>query len=150
MERIKATLRILSTNWVHFLGFYITTYFSLILFKLIGLEGAENDAWDSVLFLSLFTIPLLFFVYGLKIMGGFLAAIFILDIIGFNLTDKNIRIVLFLQWLLIIPPFIFWAMEYQYWLWLTLIISFFFTQFLREKEIIKVKKRATTTYKNNT
>ncbi|MGM1055919.1 MAG: hypothetical protein ACQEWG_08545 [Bacteroidota bacterium] len=149
MERIKENLRILSTNWIHFLGFYITTYFSLILFKLIGLEGAENDSWESILFLSLFTIPLLFFVYGLKIMGGFLVAIFTLDIIGFTITDKNIRIILFFQWLLIIPPFIVWAVEYQYWLWLTLIISFFFTQFLRENEIRKIKKRTTTTYKNN-
>ncbi|HAI40062.1 MAG TPA: hypothetical protein DCM40_19210 [Maribacter sp.] len=83
------------------------------------------------------TIPLLFFVYGLRIIGGFLAAIIILDIVGFNLKPDRIRLILFLEWLLIIPPFINWVFEYEYWLWITLSISFFITQLFREKKITK-------------
>jgi hypothetical protein len=140
LNKLKGTLKILGTNWVHFVGFYVTTYFSLILFKLIGLEGTENDEWSTILFLSLLTIPLLFFVYGLKIIGGFFASIFILDVIGFNLKPARIKLILLLEWILIIPPFINWAFEYEYWLWITLSISFLTTQLLRKKKIEKIIK----------
>lgn len=140
-------MKILSTNWVHFVGFYVTTYLSLILFKLIGIEGSANEEWSAILFLSLLTIPLLFFVYGLRIIGGFLVAIVLLDIIGFTLKPDRIKLILFIEWILIIPPFINWAFEYEYWLWITLTISFLVTQLLREKKIDKIinHKFATTT-----
>lgn len=140
LNRLKYILKIIATNWVHFVGFYVTTYLSLILFKLIGLEGSANEEWTSILFLSLLTIPLLFFVYGLRILGGFLVAIVFLDILGFNLKPSRIKLILFLEWILIIPPFINWAFEYEYWLWLTLSISFLITQSLREKKIDKIIK----------
>lgn len=141
LNRIKYTSKILATNWAHFVGFYVTTYISLIFFKLIGLEGSENEDWTEVLFLSLLTIPLLYFVYGLRIIGGFLAAIIILDIVGFNLKPDRIRLILFLEWLLIMPPFINWAFEYEYWLWIPLSISFFITQLYREKKIANIINR---------
>jgi hypothetical protein len=140
LNKLKDTFKILATNWVHFVGFYVTTYVSLILFKLIGLDGTENDEWSTILFLSLLTIPLLFFVYGLRIIGGFFAAIVLLDIIGFNLKPARIKLILFLEWVLIIPPFINWAFEYDYWLWITLSISFLTTQLLRKKAIENIAK----------
>ena len=140
LNRIKYTSKILATNWVHFVGFYVTTYLSCIFFKLIGLEGSENEDWTVVLFLSLLTIPLLFFVYGLRIIGGFLATIIFLDIIGFNFKTDRIRLILLLEWILIIQPFINWAFEYEYWLWITLSISFLITQLFREKKIAKIIK----------
>src|SRR5690606_7283822 len=138
MKEIKKTLRIASTNWIHLVGFYVTTYLSLILFKLVGLEGSENEYWDVLLFLSLLTIPLLFFTYGLIIIVSFFGAILLLDIIGFNLKIHRIRLILFFQWIIIIPPFIFWAFEYEYWLWLSLCLSFLVTQLIREKTINKI------------
>lgn len=138
MKEIKKTLRIASTNWIHLVGFYVTTYLSLILFKLVGLEGSENDYWNVLLFLSLLTIPLLFFTYGLIIIVSFFGAILLLDIIGFNLKIHRIRLILFFQWIIIIPPFIFWAFEYEYWLWLSLCLSFLVTQLIREKTINKI------------
>lgn len=140
LNKLKYTLKIIATNWVHFVGFYVTTYFSLILFKLIGLEGSANEEWTSILFLSLLTIPLLFFVYGLRILGGFFVAIVLLDIIGFNLKPTRIKLILFFEWIIIIPPFINWAFQYEYWLWITLSISFLVTQLLRERKIDKIIK----------
>ncbi|WP_026838886.1 hypothetical protein [Gillisia sp. JM1] len=141
MNKVKNTLKILSTNWVHFVGFYVTTYLSLILFKLIGIEGSANEEWNAILFLSLLTIPLLFFVYGLRIIGGFLIAIILLDIISFNLKTSRIKLILLIEWLLIIPPFINWAFEYEYWLWITLSISFLITQLFRKRKITKIIKK---------
>jgi len=138
MKEIKKTLRIASTNWIHLVGFYVTTYLSLILFKLVGLEGSENDYWDVLLFLSLLTIPLLFFTYGLIIMTSFFGAILLLDIIGFNLKIQRTRLILLFQWIIIIPPFIYWAFEYEYWLWLSLCLSFLATQLIRGKTINKI------------
>lgn len=127
---------------MHLVGFFVTTYLSLILFKLIGLEGSENEGWGEILLLSLLTIPLLFFTYGLLIIGGFFGAIAILDIIGFNLKVNKVTLILILEWLIIIPPFIKWAFEYEYWLWLTLIISFAITQWIRNEKIKKIKINA--------
>jgi hypothetical protein len=140
LNKLKNTSKILATNWIHFVGFYVTTYLSLILFKLIGLEGTENDEWSTILFLSLLTIPLLFFVYGLRIIGGFFVAIVLLDIIGFNLKHAKIKLILLVEWILIIPPFINWAFEYDYWLWITLSISFLTTQLLRKRAIDNIIK----------
>ena len=138
MKEIKKTLRIASTNWIHLVGFYVTTYLSLILFKLVGLEGSENDYWDVLLFLSLLTIPLLFFTYVLIIIASFFGAILLLDSIGFNLKIQRTRLILIFQWIIITPPFIFWAFEYEYWLWLSLCLSFLVTQLIREKTINKI------------
>jgi hypothetical protein len=32
------TFQIILTNWVHLVGFYLTTYFSFILFSILGIE----------------------------------------------------------------------------------------------------------------
>lgn len=116
----------------------MTTYLSLLLFKLIGLEGSSDQGWTYILFLSLLSIPFLFLTYGLIILGGFFVVIAILDIIGFLLKINNTKLILIVEWLIIIPPFIYWAFEYEYWLWITLSISLFVTQLIREKKIKKI------------
>lgn len=145
MDRLKRTLRIISTNWIHLVGFYVTTYFSMILFISLGLETYTTETWSQTLFLNLIMIPFLFFTYGLMFIGGFFGAIIIMDSIGFNLTKTKTNLILFLEWIIIIPPFVTWAFEYDYWLWLTLIVSFAVTQWIRRRKIEKInKKRATT------
>lgn len=137
----KYILSILLTNWIHLLGFYMATYFSLILFKLFGLEGAENESWSETLLTSILAIPLLFMLYGPIIIGGFYTAILVLDIVGFNLKSTNTLLILILQWIIISAPFVMWASEYEYWLWLALIMSFLITQLIRKKKIEKIKTR---------
>jgi hypothetical protein len=144
MNRLKRTLKIISTNWIHLVGFYVTTYFSLILFNFLGLEGYTTETWTQTFFLNLIMILYLIFGYGLMFLIGLFGALIILDSIGFNLTKTKTNLILFLEWIIIIPPFVTWAFEYDYWLWLTLIISFATTQMIRKQEIEKIKKRATT------
>jgi len=144
MDRIKYTLRILGTNWIHFIGFYVTTYLILILFKLIGLEGTANEGWTEIIFLSLLTIPpsvLCLWRNDVMIIGGFIGTIAILDIIGFNLKTNNTKLILIIKWLIIIPTFINWAFKYDYWLWITLSISFLVTQLMRVERIEKINKK---------
>lgn len=140
-EKLKTLLKIIATNWIHLLGFYITTYLSSIFFKLLGIGNSEGYEWEVILFLSLLTIPLLFFTYGVRIIGGFFGGIILLDLIGFNLKILQLRLILLIECLIIIPLFINWAFEYNYWLWLTLSGSFIVTQFLREQMIVKILQK---------
>src|SRR5687767_5234111 len=77
---MKNIASILATNWIHILGFYLTTYLSLILFKVVGLE-AKSDDWSELLLLSPLTILFLFFIYGSTFLIGFFVSLSILDII---------------------------------------------------------------------
>lgn len=133
------TLQIILTNWVHLVGFYLSTYLSFILFRILGIEDFTNENWSEILFLSPLTIPILFFTYGLIIIGYFYISISILDCIAFNLVNEKTGIILFLEWIMIIPIFIVWAFQFEYWLWLTLIFSFLVTQWIRKSKIKKIK-----------
>ncbi len=129
-------LKIIGTNWIHIFGFYITTYFTVILSNFFGFK--EHYTWAEVFLLSIISIPFLFFTYGLVIITSFVACISILDIAGFSWNNKYLTQTLVIQWLLIILCFVFWAFQYQYWLWLTLTLSFLATQFLRRKIIERI------------
>jgi len=138
MNRLKRTLKIISTNWVHLVGFYVTTYFSLILFNFLGLEGYTTETWTQTLFLNLIMILFLIFGYGLMFLLGLFGALIIMDSIGFNLPKTKTDLILILECIIIIPPFVIWAFDYNYWLWLTLIISFAVTQWIRKRKIEKI------------
>lgn len=130
-------LNIIKTNWVHFVGFYITSYVSIILFKLLGIDGV-NESWMQTIFLNFIMVLFLFFTYGLIIILSFFLAIIILDMLSFRLTNLKVIEVLIIEWLLIISPFIYWAFKYEYWLWICLSISFLCTQFIRKKWLDEV------------
>lgn len=139
---LKAARTIATTNWVHLLGFYVTTYLSIILFTVTEHERYQGGNWTSILLLSLISIPFLFFTYGLLYVVYFFALIIIMDISGFSWTKWKPIQILLLEWLIIVPPFIYWAFKYDYWLWLTLSVSFLLTQLYRRRQIEKIKRRA--------
>lgn len=141
MIRLKRTFHIILTNWIHLVGFYLTTYLSYMLFKILGFEDFTYENWNDILFLSPLTIPLLFFTYGLFIIGWFYLLVVSLDSIAFNLIKEGTALILFFEWIMIIPLFLMWAFEYEYWLWLTLIFSFLVTQWIRKSMIEKIKNR---------
>lgn len=141
MYRLKRTLKIISTNWVHLVGFYVTTYFSMFIFNFLNLEGYTTETWTQTIFLNLIMILYLIFGYGLVFLIGFYGALIIMDSIWFNLTKTKTNMILLLEWIIIIPPFVTWAFEYDYWLWLTLIFSFAVTQWIRSRKIEKVNKK---------
>lgn len=129
-------LNIIKTNWVHFVGFYITSYISIILFKLLGIDGV-NESWMQTILLNFIMVLFLFFTYGLIIILSFFLAITILDLVAFHFTKLKVIEILIIEWLLIISPFIYWAFKYEYWLWICLSISFLCTQYIRKKWLDK-------------
>ncbi|MEQ9309837.1 MAG: hypothetical protein RLN90_10310 [Balneolaceae bacterium] len=139
---MKKILKIVATNWVHIPGFLVTLYFSLILFKAVGLE--ETYDWTQVLFLSIFSIPFVFLTFGLPFLAGLFIALSILDVLAFKFTKLSAKLIVQIQWILIIPPFIYWAFRYDYWAWLTLCCSFLVTQLIREKMVNKVITKSET------
>ena len=134
---MKLLSKYLLSNWIHILGFYITTYISLIFFKITGIT--EDYSWAVVLSSFIFSIPLLFLIYGLPFIFGFYLIILIMDTIIYLLKIEWSLLVLVIQWLMISIPFIYWAFRYDYWLWCTLSFSFLVTQIIRKRKINKIK-----------
>ena len=119
-------------------GFYITTYLSIALFKILGVSHYGSGSWVQTLLLSLVSVLFLFLTYGLLIMVGFFGVLILLDLIGFGFTKFQVKTVLLAEWILIIPIFIVWAFKHEYWLWITLSISFLVTQYIRESKIKRI------------
>lgn len=128
-------LKVLKTNWIHLLGFYVSTYCSSIIFHLMGLERYRGYSLTPTLLTSLVSIPFLFFTYGLLFILTFYIAILLLDSIAFHFTNFKVITIMVIEWIVIIPPFVYWAFKEEYWLWLVLITSLLFTQLIRIKWI---------------
>lgn len=131
------TARILATNWIHIVGFYISLYVFGIICKAIGLDRFSYDSWDWQLVRSLWTIPLLFLIYGLPFIGGFYLVQLFLDFMLFRFSRLRPWGILLLEWLLIVPVFIYWAFLYEYWAWIVLSLSFLATQAIRKRWILR-------------
>lgn len=129
-------IKIISTNWIHLLGFYITCYFYGLLAKLIGL-GDVYDDWSTTIFFNLIGILLLLFTYGLVIILGFYIIILLLDLLLFQFKGLQLIQIVLIEWVIIIPPFIYWAFKEDYWLWLALVASLLGTQLIRRRKLMK-------------
>src|SRR5260221_12139298 len=77
-------LKIISTNWRHLLGFYVTIYLSFIIFKIIGL--GQDYEWDILLGFGFVSAGILMLTYGLQILGYFVLTIVTMDILSFSWT----------------------------------------------------------------
>jgi len=138
--KLKSILQIIITNWIHVVGFLITTYFSLILFEILGIGDGYD--WRQLIFYLIISVPFLFVTFGLPVLAGFYIVIAILDFLAFKYTKLRINRILQFEWFLLVIPFVYWAFLYEYWLWITLSVSFFFTQMMRKgmiKNIIELK-----------
>jgi len=131
---MKRLAKILRTNWIHLLGFYVTTYFCIVVFHHLGIGRFRSDLPNSI-FLLTFSIPMLFFTYGLGFLVSFYTLIIFLDLIAFHFTELSTKSIMLFEWALIIPPFIYWGFTEEYWLWLALVVSFFASQLLRIRYI---------------
>jgi len=129
-------IRIASTNWIHLLGFYITTYLYGLFAKLIGFEDTYDD-WFVTIFYNLIGIIFLLLTYGLMIVISFYLVILCLDLLLFQFKKLRLLHIVIMEWAIIIPPFIYWAFAEDYWLWLALIGSLLTTQLLRRKVLMK-------------
>ncbi|MGY2134893.1 hypothetical protein ACW9KT_21865 [Hymenobacter sp. HD11105] len=134
---MKKILQIIATNWIHLVGFYLMSYAFGIISKIFGLEG-EHETWQSILISNLLLIPVAFLWYGPLIIGGFYAVLTGLDVLCFTVVRQSLWKVLLLEWVLIVPIFIWWAFDNHFWLWLALAFSFLLTQWMRRPEIERI------------
>ena len=130
---MKKLICIVLSNWIHLPGFYFTVYISGIIFKVVGLDS--NESWVRILIQSPISILLAFILYGSIFIIGFYVSITFLDIILFCRKKQKIKWIVFAEWIAISSPFIYWAIKYDFWIWISLSISFLATQIMRIKKI---------------
>ena len=133
--KVQDILKIILSNWIHLLAIYFGFYLAIIGSRIFE---HKNFSWSSILFESLWTIPLLIFIYGLDLLWKFFVTILLLDIILFSFNQRWTREKLIIEWAIIVTPFINAAFEYKYWAWLTISILFLLTQLYRNKQIPKI------------
>lgn len=134
----RRILRTITTNWIHVVGFYLMTYLSIV----IGSFFDPTEDWEPIILTGFFAALLLFVVYGYIILGWFYLAIVLLDVAFFTCTSKWRKEILMVEWVIISMPFVYWAFEYEYWLWITLSASLVATQMIRLGMIRKVEASA--------
>lgn len=131
----KKLFKIISTNWIHLVGFYLATYLTIV----VGEFFDPTEGWEPIVLTGFVAALMLFIVYGYVIIGWFYLAILIMDIGAFSWKNNWTKRTLILEWIIISTPFIFWAVEYKYWLWITLSVSLLLTQLMRARRIEKIK-----------
>jgi hypothetical protein len=133
MISYKQYIRIIKLNWLHLVGFYCCVEIATIIHA--GMSVMQNHDWKtfflSVSILALFTI----FTYGLIILIPFYVAIVVLDIVLLSTVKRTLLPIFILEWVLISPIFIYWAVQYSYWLWIALIMSFLVTQIIKSNKL---------------
>ena len=131
----KQLLYILKLNWMHLLGFYLCV--EAMMFYSAFEDITEQMNWKYYLMEVILWAPMLMFTYGLMFIAGFYLLILMLDALCFKAIKTSTRNIVLLEWFLITPIFIYWAIENHYWLWIGLVISFLVTQLIRSKRIDK-------------
>ena len=128
---IKGILKIISTNWIHLVGFYITTYLTLVIGEIFN----PTEGWEPIIVTGFLAAFMLFALYGYAIIGWFYLAILIMDMAAFGWKSRWTKEILIVEWVIISAPFVYWAFKYEYWLWLALSMSLLATQMLRKRSI---------------
>ena len=136
---MKRYFKIVSTNWIHLVGFLIAAYLGGVLFKAIGLT---NESWSEVLVISIFTIPLAIVLYGIPILVGFYILISVMDFLSFKFADIKTETIVVIEWIIISAPFWYWSFKFEFWIWLPLSISLLITQLIRVNWIDRYRNQA--------
>ena len=133
MNRGKHLAYILNSNWIHLLGIYLCVEAMIISLPLYQLFRTHE--WSMLPLQLLLSAPMLILTWGLVPLVAFYVVLLILDVILIATVKRSILVIVMLEWLIISPTFIYWAITYQYWLWVALVITFFITQFIRSRRI---------------
>lgn len=126
-------MKILYTNWINIIGIFTALFLYTTIFNLLDPNVSRN------LFQAIFASLILIFLYGIIFWVGFVLVLTILDLIIIVPNQNNLRLKLFLEWIIISTPFIYWAIIYdrQRYIFLVAVITFLITQLLRERLIKK-------------
>lgn len=100
-------MKIVYTNWINIVGIFTT----LLLFTTIA---GLIDTNLSLNFLQAIVASLIGIVlYGLIFWIGFVILLVVLDFILIAPNPKYLKFKLFIEWLIISSPFMFWAIKYE-------------------------------------
>jgi hypothetical protein len=124
--------KILLSNWIHVLGFYLCVEITIVY-----VFFTQHDKGVNTIGVLLLAAPFCLLTYGLMFILGFLLMISILDLILFSFVKQKVLLILFIEWLLIVPTFIYYSFKYEYWLWIWLSAAFLITQYIRRRKIKK-------------
>jgi hypothetical protein len=128
-------MKILLTNRINLIGVFIALFMYSIMHNCMIDDGVTRIFFQSI-FAALISVCL----YGMIFWIGFVGVLVALDLILIVPNQKKLKLKLFLEWLIISTPFIYWAVIYkeQRWFYIVAIIAFLIMQSLREKLINKI------------
>ena len=126
------SLKIVLTNWVNFLVIFIVLY-------LVGFLSAhfiDGFSFSDALVETLFAL----LGYGIIFWIGFFIVIAILDTLLFSFKKEPVYINnnLYMEWIIISSPFIYWLIKYNQLFFLVAILAFIIGQYLRRPYILKI------------
>lgn len=119
--------RIIGTNWINIVGIFLITYLYSFIRVIIETDFSIIQAMLSAL--------ILVGLYGLLFWIGFLLLLIILDTILVVRAKEKLKTALFIEWVIISTPLIYWMIKYEQWIFLIAVITFFITQIIRERKI---------------
>lgn len=124
--------RIIGTNWINIVGIFLITYLYSFIRVIIETDFSIIQAMLSAL--------ILVGLYGLLFWIGFLLLLIILDTILVVRAKEKLKTALFIEWVIISIPLIYWMIKYEQWIFLIAVITFFITQIIRERKIRSLLK----------
>jgi hypothetical protein len=124
------------TNWIHLVGFLISIYIVGFVSEIGGDQKHTIEEWG----IGILMVPLIIVIYYLPFLIIFIGLIILLDTAFFyyETVDQKIIFNLFLESIVIVLISMLWVYEYNVFLWATLSISLFCTQYLRSKKIHQI------------
>jgi hypothetical protein len=127
-------MKILKTNWINVVG-----VFSVVLIYSIITNLFSNTTSSLNFFQSVIAALILVCLYGVLLWLLFIGSLIILDLLLIIRSQKELKLKLLIEWLIISLPFIYWSIihERQRWVYLVAVITFLITQLLRERIINK-------------
>ncbi len=131
-------LKIICTNWIHFPGLYVMSYFSGYFFKMFDPEVSET--WVEIIVSNLYVIPKRFiFTDRVFITIGILIFFAFMDTLLFSIWKTKINRVLIIQCIVLALTGIIKFPSGG--LWYVVLVSLFITQSLRKGKIEKIVTR---------
>jgi hypothetical protein len=124
-------MKILKTNWINIVGVLGSVFLYSVISNLTDSNTSQN------IFQAIFSGLILILFYGVTFWVLFIVSLIIFDLLFIVTNQSNLKIKLFVEWLLLSTPFIYWAIRYSEWIFLVAIISFLITQLYRRKMIEK-------------
>ena len=121
-------MKILITSWVNIAGVLVVVFLYAI-YETIALGNGYN------IFQLLLAASISIFLYGFMAWMLFMVSLIVLDILLFARNKNYLKSKLFVEWLIISSPFIYWLNIYREWVFLVAVLGFGVTQFIREKMI---------------